>query len=445
LPKKELVEEIKTEIDDIRIIDTHEHIPPQKIAMMADESYLFYIFSENAFNYNFEAAGMPREAWIMKDFDLKEAWKRLKPYIQNLKSSPYYRSFMNACRDLFNIDYTHIDSEKKWIDLSIKFAEANRRKDWYEFVLKKKSKIDLAIVVQRGIKGITEVERDLFKAAINFDDFIRGYDGGILTKLENLYGVNINSFDDYIDLLGNAFKKAIESGAVAIKSAQAYERSLNYELVHKQDARMAFPPARHLLLELQDIYPLPVPLPELVYPASIDPENIKYFQDYIMQMIIENASKYHIPVQIHTGLAPRWEHVEKVNPLHLTRIIRANRTAIFDLLHGGFPYSSELGQMARSWPNIFINIAWMPIGHVGFSATKRVLSQWLDNVPWFKITWGGDTGRVEELYGASLIIRQLISEVLAEKVEQGWHIKDAIEVGRRILRENALKLYNLKV
>jgi hypothetical protein len=57
--------------------------------------------------------------------------------------------------------------------------------------------------------------------------------------------------------------------------------------------------------------------------------------------------------------------------------------------------------------------------------------------------WGGDTGRVEELYGAVLVIRQLISEVLAEKVEDGWNMNDALEIGKRILRENALEFYRL--
>lgn len=57
--------------------------------------------------------------------------------------------------------------------------------------------------------------------------------------------------------------------------------------------------------------------------------------------------------------------------------------------------------------------------------------------------WGGDTATVEELYGAVLVIRQLLSEVLAEKVEEGWNMDDAIEIGRRILRENALECYQL--
>jgi len=440
---KDKVEKIKAEIDDVQIINTHDHTPPQKISMMASESYLFNSFRENAFNYNLEAAGMPAKAWVIEDFTLRKAWERLKPYIKYSKSSPYYRMFMTSCRDLLNIDYDHIDSEKKWIDLSEKVAEANRRKDWYEFVLTKKSKVETTIVVQRGLKGIKEVEREFFRAAINLDDFARSYDGGILTKLEMLFDLNVETFEDYLNLLDKAFRVAIDDGVVAVKSCQAYERAIDYEVVTAEEANRAFPPARHLLLEVQDEYPLPVPQPELIYPGTINAEYIKYLQDFTMHMILENASKYSIPVQIHTGLAPTYEYIPNVSPTLLTKLIRNHKDAKILLLHGGYPYSGEMGQMARFWPSVYVDLAWMPVGHVGYTATKRTLGEWIEYVPCFKIMWGSDTGRVEELHGAVLVIRQLLSEVLAEKVEAGWNINDALEIGRRILRENALEFYRL--
>ena len=440
---KGLVEKIRSEIDEIQIVNTHEHVPPQQISMMADDSYCFNSFRENAFNYNLEAAGMPAEAWVIGDFDLKKAWKRIKPYIKYSKSSPYYRMFMTACRDLLNIDYDHIDSEEKWIDFSKRISEANRRKDWYEIVLKKKAKVDVSIVVQRGLRGIKNIEREFFKAAINLDDFARSYDGGILTKLENLFGVDVKTFEDYLSLLDKAFQVAVDLGVVTVKSCQAYERALDYEVVTEEEAKRAFPPARDLLLEVQDTYPLPVPQPELIYPGTINAEYIKYLQDFTMHMILENASRHNIPVQIHTGLAPTYENISNASPTHLTKLIRNHKKTKILLLHGGYPYSDEIGQIARFWPNVYLDLAWMPVGHVGYTATKRILSEWIEYVPWFKIMWGGDTGRVEELYGAVLVIRQLISEVLAEKVEDGWNMNDALEIGKRILRENALEFYRL--
>lgn len=440
---KRVPERIRSEMNEIRIVNVHEHTLPQRIAMMADDSYFFNSLRENALNYNLEAAGMPGEAWIMEKFDLREAWKRLRPFIKYSKSSPYYRWFMRACRDLFDIKYDHIDDEEKWIDLSKKIAEANRRKDWYEFVLKKKAKVDISIVVQRGIRGIKEVEKEFFRAAINLDDFVRGYDGGILAKLEEMFNTTVETFEDYLNLLDNVFEDAVNSGVVTVKSEQAYERPLDYQIVSEKEAARAFPPARHLILDVQDQYPLEKPQPEIIFPAKINTAYIKYFQDFVMHRILENASKYDTPVQIHTGFAPPWERIWNSNPVYLTELIRNHRKVRFDLLHGGYPFSDEMGQMVRFWPNVYVDLSWMAIGNAGYTATKNVLSQWIEYIPWYKIMWGGDTARVEEIYGAVMAIRQLVSEVLAEKVEQGWNINDAIEIGRRILRENALKFYRL--
>lgn len=443
--RKDLVEKIRLELDGVGVVNTHEHTPPQRVAMQADESWLFNALRENSNNYNLAAAGMPEESWFMKEFSLKEAWKRLKPYINNSKSSPYYRSYMRSCRDLVGIDYDHIDTEEKWVDLSTKIMEANRRKDWYQTVMKK-SGCDLALQVQRGMKGIAQVETELgFRPAINLDDFVRGWDGGVLAGLERLFKVTVESFQDYLDLLNKVFDIAVDAGVVMVKSMQGYERSLDYQIVSEVEAKRVFPPAKGMLLEVQDMYPLPKDVPATVYPASIDADCFKDFQDFVWQRIVHKAGELNMPVQIHTGFHTTWTDIRNVSPVLLGKLIRNERGTKFTLLHGGYPFSEELGQMARHWTNLYIDMAWMVDGNAGYAATKRVLSEWLELVPWFKITWGGDTGRIEEMYGVIQRIRRLLSEVLAEKVEHGWNLSDAIEIGKRILRENALELFKLKI
>lgn len=93
-----------------------------------------------------------------------------------------------------------------------------------------------------------------------------------------------------------------------------------------------------------------------------------------MHKIVENASKYDIPVQIHTGLGPTWGDLWTVSPVCLTELIRTHKDVRFDILHGGYPFA-EMGQMIRFWPNVYVNLAWMPIGIAGYSGTKRALSE----------------------------------------------------------------------
>lgn len=411
---------IEEKINQIPVIDTHEHIPPKKETTDADVSYLFEIFRENSVNYNFSPLGMPEDAWDIGEFDLRKAWERIKPYMGNVMSSSFFRMFLSACRNLFDMDLTKIDSFKKWKELSERIAESNRRDDWYDFVIGKKAKVETAIIMER------EVEEDYFRSAPILDEFLAGFNGSTLASLEKKHGGDVGTWEDYLELLKNVFEN-LPDNTVAIKSNLAYRRSLKYENPSEVNAKKVFPPKNSS------------------WEKSISAERIKDFQDFMLGEIVKNATKSNLPVQIHTGsIAYLWGDPADTNPLHLTELFKKYKGAKFAVLHGGYPYSDELGMLARFWPNVYIDLAWMPIGPPGYTAAKRILSKWIDTVPWNKLMWGGDTGRVEELYGAALTGRRMISEVLADKVGDGIMDEEtAIELGEKILRKNALEFYDL--
>ena len=57
---------------------------------------------------------------------------------------------------------------------------------------------------------------------------------------------------------------------------------------------------------------------------------------------------------------------------------------------------------------------------------------------------GGDNWHVEETYGTVKLARQLISDVLQEKIEAGYfRAADAERLAKKIFRENALRFFNL--
>jgi hypothetical protein len=60
----------------------------------------------------------------------------------------------------------------------------------------------------------------------------------------------------------------------------------------------------------------------------------------------------------------------------------------------------------------------------------------------YKLAAFKDLYGVETIYGATLLHRAVIAELLAEKVHRGdLHETDALRIGRQILRDNALALY----
>ena len=61
-----------------------------------------------------------------------------------------------------------------------------------------------------------------------------------------------------------------------------------------------------------------------------------------------------------------------------------------------------------------------------------------------KVGWGCDTWTPEESYGSLLAFRQILTTVLAEKVESGYlSLASAREVAGQILSGNAREIYAL--
>ena len=89
---------------------------------------------------------------------------------------------------------------------------------------------------------------------------------------------------------------------------------------------------------------------------------------------------------------------------------------------------------------VWINAVWLPT--ISFTTAKRALHEWLDVVPSNRITWGGDDTSAEGIYGETELTRRCLAEALAERVERGdLTEEDGLQIGRNILRDNALDLY----
>ena len=149
---------------------------------------------------------------------------------------------MRACRKLFDLSFDRIETENQWIELSEKYAQANQRKDWYRHALKDVGNIDLILNVSFATP---EVDRTFFRSVMNLTDFLRGFDESFLHKIEAKYAVTVKTFDDYLDLLDDVFKKITSAGTVALKDNSGYFRDLTYRDATKKSAAKAFDPISH--------------------------------------------------------------------------------------------------------------------------------------------------------------------------------------------------------
>jgi predicted TIM-barrel fold metal-dependent hydrolase len=169
-------------------------------------------------------------------------------------------------------------------------------------------------------------------------------------------------------------------------------------------------------------------------------------QDYLLFELTARAEAVGLPMVFHTGLqAGNYNRIDNANPLHLQALLEEFPRAPIDLFHGGMPWVREIAVLAKYFPGVHLNMAWMHI--ISPAQARAALSEWLDLVPHTKIFgFGGDYAILEKVYGHITIARRNIAMVLAAKIRQdGWSRRETSCVARRLMRENPARFYGLEL
>ncbi len=224
-----------------------------------------------------------------------------------------------------------------------------------------------------------------------------------------------------LDTLTGCWRKWFRTGAVAFKMGLAYHRSLDFKKIENADAERVF---------LKD---------NLLKKTGL------LLQDFLVFYIAEKAGEYGMPVQIHTGyLHGNRNILDRGHPMKLIPLLRGNPGTNFVLFHGGFPWTGDFMVLAKSYPNVFLDLVWLP--QLSRTAAIRTLQEMLDCVPYNKICWGGDTGNIDDAAGSLELGREVVAARLAERIENGWATREVAEdIAIRIFRENAIEIYNLGI
>ncbi len=419
MPESVLRERIRAHVDDIRIVDTHEHLTPEKdrVAQKAD----FFTWFAHYASSDLISAGMSGDdLQFVRDSQrsVPERWDRMAPHWEHVKTTAYGRALIIAARELYDIREITRETVEP---LSTRVQEANKP-GLYRWVLKEKSGIDLSIIDL----GTTDVDREFFAPMMRMDEFIGVANRGGLDGLERQTNVAIHSLDDLLRALDVAFDRAVEGKAVGIKSGLAYSRILRYDKVPKADAERLFV---RLFAGLGH---------------GISWSEAKPLQDFLMHEVVRRCIEHGLPMQIHTGLQEGNANIiSNANPVHLANLFLEYREASFDIFHGGYPYCRELAALAKNFPNVYVDMSWL--NAISPGVARRMLDEWIETVPANKIfAFGGDYIFVEGVYGHARLARDVVARVLADKVEDGYLTEDeALELAIRLLRTNPARLYNL--
>jgi uncharacterized protein len=401
--------------DALPLIDTHEHIERDQQGRYFGGD-LFDIVKNTFYLWaDLVSSGMPSDPWFASENDDEKKWHVLRQYLPNVVASGYYRGIVRGLQAIHGFEGDIID-DFNWRPINEKIRTAYTDPQWTVKVMREKTHIEWAI---NDVDGFN-MDRSLFLPSLKFDYLLRGGTSSGRERIKQIDGAEFSCFDEYIQFLDQKLVGFRSKGAVALKTVTPYYRGLDYEEVSEDQARRSFRSAGDPTLDEQ-----------------------KKVEDFAFHFVVRKAIELDLPIQVHTGiLAWNTTFLPYCNPTQLNKIFLRYPQCRFVLFHGGYPFSDELGVLVKTFPNVFLDLCWMP--WISVQLTKRFLDIWLEIIPTNKFMWGGDAHRPECVHGHWLLAQKAVCEVLSEKV-QGGSLKPEVaqQVIQGIFRGNAQSLFGI--
>jgi uncharacterized protein len=416
---------LKKKLDAVPGIDTHSHLGGPGVPKFVLEHDIhgkkrLDCALHRVWNASYFTWGHYLTPWPA-DGRFETWWNAAQTDFNNSRARSAYRAMLPIFQDLYGADFESLNVEQAK-ELNERMEKNLANPDWAAEVLLKRANTELVVVDLFSMSAADKGHYPFVVHTCNVRWFINGFHPSEFDKLpaDNPYAfaaknnLPVKTLDDYMAVLDRILADAKKAGAVSLKSQTAYDRTLRFNRVAKQQAEAIYGKPRN----------------------ELTPVQVKVFQDYVFWRLAELSAKHDLPFQIHTGHA----RIQGSNPMNLVDLIEANPRTKFVLFHGGFPWVGEAGMVALKCPNVWIDSVWMPV--LSHTMGKRAYQEWLDMFSSNRILWGSDMFTLEGTYGTTIYTRQCITEALAEKViNQELREEDALRIGRQILRENALDLF----
>lgn len=221
-------------------------------------------------------------------------------------------------------------------------------------------------------------------------------------------------------------------GAIAVKFEVAYLRPIDFAKGPKSVAASVY--ARYV---------------KGGAPAATE---YKQLQDFLFRYILREAGRLGLPVHMHiSDGAGSYYDIRNANPDKFDTVFNDPelRKTNFVIIHGGFPYTAVTATYLGK-PNVYADFSAMTF-LLYPRALSKILRDWLEFFP-EKILFGTDAlpfspavSWEESGWLSATTGRQALAIALTEMMNDGEIKRErALELARMVLRENAIKLHNLK-
>ncbi len=383
------------------------------------------------------AAG-PQRAGCAEDATGSDRW--VATHWPPIRTTGYGRAVNLACRELFGVDYEP-ENFSRITDALASVIEGKTAAAVYDYFVRKKANNRWVLQdghFRPGNEAAVESEAypDYYRFAWRMDDLLSIYDSGPIAVLEQATNQEILSLDDLVRAMNSNIDTFKAGGKLAsLKVGIAYQRDLVVGDPTRHEAELVFNRIRSRKFFYDGVQQ---------NTAAAGAREARPLADYLFHSLLKRANDDDLPVQIHTGyLAGNWGSLGGTKALHLIPLFEKYRRVRFDIFHASWPWTSELGAVAKNYPNVYPDLCWA--WTMNPSESERALSEWLDGVPYNKIFgYGADTGWPWCNVGYSIQARRGIARVLEEKIAAGHFSRaTAREVAAAIMLKNGEAFYGL--
>ncbi len=243
-----------------------------------------------------------------------------------------------------------------------------------------------------------------------------------ITKLLDQSGSYQEMLRDYQKSLDRSVR---ENGFVGVKAHLGERVGFGVDPVFEAEAKTIFPAAK-----------------------AGNPDAYKKIYVALFTATLLQCQELGVPVHLHSGCTGSlWDGpIHNTDPFLLAPFLRRPeflKTKIV-LLHGGYPWTKQAGQMAHILPQVWVDMSQItPWGSLRIVECYRDVMAW---APLSKITIGsGGHGTPEIAWLSAKIAKIALGEVLGDAVRLGLMApRHAEKVGRMILHDNVARLYGLQ-
>ncbi|HME53504.1 MAG TPA: amidohydrolase family protein [Candidatus Lokiarchaeia archaeon] len=417
------------ELEQVKIIDTHEHWrPPNEWAEVIEKTGFMLPEVFNGSYLYLHPSQITTEGWLKQ--------------IHRYAATGYMKGMLWAIEDLYGLEPPVTVDYLEHLDALLKEAYQDDPWGHVKEIIENRMHVEVAI---QDIDIDTHLEMSQRIPAIHAAAGIPTVLSAIQVprKITPASGILYRFAAEHLGMQPDDFHGLDDYCIATDKMLEYFKSSGNYICLKNQCAYwrpLYFPEPDEDKKIVERLFNAPVK----------DERDVWKFGDYMFHHVLEWISlNWKVPVQMHTGIARML--FGDSNALNMSHMFEKFPDLKFDLFHGNYPFNN-LGGMLHQIPNVCADLCWLPLASP--TACQRALLELIelgsmaglanDTVPVERTSvYGGDCHCVEGSYGALLMAKDVVIRTIEELHERGHVVSeaDAIDLAEQVLHESPKKLF----